>query len=82
MPDNELPSSENYKIVFCEDDEGNHIYGIENKETNVIEYKDSILSRTYFALGNFEENHARMVADMNGESLIEIPEEATQRVIQ
>jgi hypothetical protein len=68
----ELPSTENYEVVVCKDDEDNDIYGIRNKETRVVEYKDSILSRTYFALENIEENHGRMVADINGEPLIDL----------
>lgn len=78
----ELPSTENYQMVFTLDDENNKIYGIQNKETEVIEYKDVVLSRTYFALQNYEENHARMVADQQGEPLIEIPTADGPKLVQ
>lgn len=74
----DIPTTENYKIVMTTDDEGTDLYGIQNIDTEVIEYKDVILSRTYFALRNFQENHDRMVADIRGESLIEVPPPGTQ----
>lgn len=75
MEETTLFETEHYAIVLTTDspeDGNNTVYGIKNKETNVIEYKDSIYTRTYFAIGNFEENHERMLKDMRGEDLIEI----------
>lgn len=58
-----LPETLNYRVVITQDDNDNACYGIENKTTEVVEYRDSIFIRTARAIEQFEKNHNEYDSD-------------------
>lgn len=58
-----FPETPHYRVQIVEDQTNGACYGIVNKETEVVEYKDSIFVRTARALEQFEKNQTEYDAD-------------------
>lgn len=65
-----LPSTKNYEIIITEDIfEGRpeSVYGVQNKHTEVIEIKDSILTRIYEMMVQLEQKFQEMEGSLSSE---------------
>ncbi len=69
-----LPNTENYNIVITDDPEhvGTQIYGVQNKETEVIEYYDNLLPRTYHAMKGIDDKYKDMVDIISGKGELKL----------
>ncbi len=70
-----LPDTEHYEIVVVKDPEHQNTdcYGVKNKDTEVIEYYDNLLPRTYQALVQTQQKRDEMEDMINGvEPILEL----------
>ena len=56
----------NYKVRVGENEMGMKVYQVLNKETNVIEYEDNILSRTLESLEHLEFRLNEVLTELSG----------------
>ncbi len=69
-------ATENYKVIIIPDPEHPEatIYGLQNKDTEVIEYYDNLLPRLYEALQHTERTYKEMLGMINAPDLILVEE--------
>ena len=71
---NTLPSTDNYSIGVVADPEhdGVDCYAVINKHTQVREYYDNLISRTYQAMVSMEEKYQEMESHQLGETQLDL----------
>jgi hypothetical protein len=58
MSNTKFPETENYVIVTgVKDVDGFDVYGIQNKQTGVIEYRDHLYPRIVVAIGDLQDRY-------------------------
>jgi len=83
MTDFSYPETDNYRIIDgVKDVNGFEVYGVQNKQTGVIEYRDHLYPRVYQGIFDLQERYEEIVNGKGAAAVVPLEAVPTGESVQ